>query len=57
MERRQEEALLRRIRLLLAAFTVGLVLSGLTALPLKWEIDTLCEVLGQMGPCATGSPR
>jgi len=53
MEQRQEKALLRRIRLLLAAFTVGLVLSGLTALPLEWEIDTLCGVLG----IAEGVPR
>ena len=40
------ERLLRRIRLLLGAFLVGLVLSGLTAFPLVWEIGLLSRLLG-----------
>jgi len=39
-------ALLRRTRLLLAVFTVGLVLSGLTAIPVEWELETLARWLG-----------
>ena len=33
--------LLRRIRFVLALFIVGLVLSGLTAFPLEWEVGLL----------------
>jgi hypothetical protein len=43
------DQLRRRISLLLAAFTVGLVISGLTAFPLKWEVDTLARLLGAPG--------
>ena len=50
MER--QRILLRRVRWLLAAFVVGLVLSGLTAVPLEGEIDGLCRVLG----IAEGAP-
>jgi len=39
-------ALLGRARLLLAAFTVCLVLSGLTAIPVRWELETLARWLG-----------
>ena len=46
MPKGEQEILLRRIRVLLVVFVVGLVLSGLTALPLEWEIDTLCRMLG-----------
>jgi hypothetical protein len=40
------DILLRRIRILLGLFVVGLVLSGLTAFPLRWEIDVLASMLG-----------
>ena len=41
------EAELRlQIRLLLIAFVVGLLLSGLTAFPLRWEIDGLARFMG-----------
>ncbi len=36
----------RRVRLLIVLFMIGLVLSGLTAFPLRWEINTLTSVLG-----------
>ncbi len=39
--------LMGRIRGLLVLFTVGLVLSGLTAFPLKIEVDILQSLLGQ----------
>jgi hypothetical protein len=42
----RRDVLLRRIRLVLALFLVGLVASGLTAFPLVWEIDRLTQVLG-----------
>lgn len=38
--------LLRRIRWLLAFFMAALVLSGLTAFPLEWELDVLAGLLG-----------
>jgi len=47
-------ALLRRARLLLAIFTVGLVLSGLTAIPVQWELETLARWLGA-GPDDAGA--
>ena len=37
---------LRRTRLVLAVFTVLLVLSGLTAIPVRWELETLARWLG-----------
>jgi hypothetical protein len=36
-----ETQLLRRIRRWLAVFIIGLVLSGVTAFPLQWELDVL----------------
>jgi len=39
--------LMRRIRGLLVLFVVGLVLSGLTAFPLKIEVDVLNGLVGQ----------
>jgi len=39
--------LMRRIRCLLVLFVVGLVLSGLTAFPLKIEVDILNGLFGQ----------
>lgn len=38
--------LLRRIRLVLAGFVIGLVLSGLTAFPLTWELNLLARWMG-----------
>lgn len=40
------DVLLRRIRLLLLAFIVGLVLSGVTAFPLEAELRWLTNLLG-----------
>ena len=36
----------RRIRLLTGLFILGLVLSGATAIPLQWELDTAAGILG-----------
>jgi hypothetical protein len=36
----------RRIRFLLTFFIIGLALSGLTALPLEWELNLLAKWLG-----------
>lgn len=36
----------RRVRILLVGFIVGLVLSGLTAFPLEWELNLLAQWLG-----------
>jgi len=38
--------LLRRIRVLIVLFIVGLVLSGLTAFPLEWELNLACRIVG-----------
>ena len=42
----RRRVLLRRIRLLLILFTIGLVLSGITAFPLQWELDLLTRWMG-----------
>lgn len=39
-------ARLRRIRLLLVLMMVGLVISGLTAIPLRWGIEVLVGIIG-----------
>lgn len=39
-------ALTRRIRALIAVMIAGLAISGLTALPLRWEIDILAGLIG-----------
>jgi hypothetical protein len=44
--RTHRDTLLRRTRIVLAVFTVGLVLSGLTAIPVEWELETLARWLG-----------
>ena len=44
MERREHQ-LLRRIRLLVTMVIVGLFLSGLTAIPLEWEVRVLSDLL------------
>lgn len=41
-----ERALRQRIRFLLIVFVIGLVMSGLTAFPLEWEVRTLASILG-----------
>ena len=41
-----EAARLRRIRIILAGFIVGLALSGITAFPLKWELGILVDHFG-----------
>ncbi len=41
-----EQRILRRLRVVLAAFIIGLVLSGLTAFPLEWELNLLARWLG-----------
>jgi hypothetical protein len=38
--------LLRHIRVLLIGFIIGLILSGLTAFPLEWELSLLAQMLG-----------
>jgi hypothetical protein len=41
-----ESTLNRRIRFLLIVFLIGLVMSGLTAFPLEWEVRTLARIMG-----------
>ena len=40
------QTLYRRIRVLVVAFVIGLVLSGITAFPLTWELQILARMLG-----------
>lgn len=44
------DVLKRRIRILLGLFVVGLILSGLTAFPVRTEIDFLQRVVGEGSP-------
>ncbi len=41
-----QRRLLLQIRILIIGFIVGLVLSGLTAFPLEWELNLLAQMLG-----------
>jgi hypothetical protein len=41
-----EFVLRRRIKVLLGLFVIGLVLSGVTAFPLEWELNLLAKMLG-----------
>jgi hypothetical protein len=41
-----DAATLRRIRVVIGLFIAGLVLSGITAFPLEWELDFLVRSLG-----------
>ena len=41
-----ERQLIFRFRLSLVIFMTALVVSGLTAFPLRWELDVLCGTLG-----------
>lgn len=45
---------LRTVRLLTVGVIVGLVLSGLTAFPLRWELDLLAHVLVGQGSHSPG---
>ncbi len=40
------ELLKRRIRLLPIAFTIGIAISGITAFPLRWEMNGLARFMG-----------
>jgi hypothetical protein len=42
----REQTLRRRIKLLTWIFIVGLVMSGATAIPLRWELDVLANWVG-----------
>jgi hypothetical protein len=44
--RNRADILLRRIRLLTWFFIIALVFSGLTAIPLQWELDLLAKMFG-----------
>jgi hypothetical protein len=46
MEMPEKNALIRRVRIWLALFIVGLVLSGVTAFPLEHETAALNHVFG-----------
>ncbi len=43
----RSDILRRRIRFLLSLFILGLVLSGVTAIPLRWELGVLSHWVGQ----------
>jgi hypothetical protein len=45
----REQVLLKRVKSLTWLFIVGLLLSGATALPLPWELDTMVKGLGLAG--------
>src|SRR5580693_1408947 len=42
----REQILRRRVRILSWVFIAGLVISGATAIPLQWELDTIARMLG-----------
>lgn len=42
----ETQRLRNRVRVLLVFFVVALIVSGLTAFPLKWEVDILLKLLG-----------
>ena len=58
MNTRRAETLVRRIRYLTCLLIVGLVVSGATAIPLQWALDTTVELFGvadsESGPATTG---
>src|SRR5690348_3362559 len=49
------EAVLKRYRLVLGAFIVGLLLSGVTAFPLLHELELLARMLGIAAEAAPAS--
>jgi hypothetical protein len=53
VEKSREIVLRRRIRALTRFFIIGLVLSGATAIPLKWELNLLASSLGADGNSAS----
>jgi hypothetical protein len=52
----REQILLRRVRLLTGFFIFGLILSGLTAIPLQWQLDLLADVTGLANTPVTDAP-
>jgi len=46
MDSSRIQALQRRIRLVAGLFILGLVLSGATAIPLQWELETVARIAG-----------
>jgi hypothetical protein len=58
MKTSRTQQLRQRIRFLTWLFIVGLVLSGATAIPLQWELDTTANILGvadsTSGPATNG---
>ncbi len=44
---KQVNVLKKRCRIILGAFVVGLLLSGLTAAPLRWEVEILNNSIGE----------
>jgi hypothetical protein len=56
----REQILLRRIKLLTSLFIIGLVLSGVTAIPLPTEFDFLVKITGAQQfaqiPASTNAP-
>jgi hypothetical protein len=46
VEKGREIILRRRLKALTWLFIIGLVLSGATAIPLKWELDLLANIFG-----------
>jgi len=48
--------LITRYRIVLGLFMVGLVLSGITAFPLAWELNLITKALG-IDPSAAPDPR
>ena len=51
----EERSTLRTIRIWISVFIVGLVLSGLTAYPLLWELNLLAKWLGAIDGEASSS--
>ena len=54
MKTNRQDRLLRRIRIFTGLFIAGLVLSGLTAIPLEWEVDWLARATGADSVGASG---
>ena len=49
--------LLRRIRFCVAVVIVGLVLSGISAFPLEWQLDVAVKLTGTEGPVGSWLER
>ncbi len=48
----RRKTLTRRVRLICAFFMIALILSGLTAIPIKWEVARLTALLAENTPAA-----